>query len=393
MKINKNYLNLKENYLFATVAEKIKKFKNENPNKLVINMGIGDVTQPLCNEVVHELKKATDEMKNEKTFKGYGPYEGYEFLRSVIKNHYENSFGAHLNLNEIFINDGAKSDCGNILNIFEKGQTVLIVDPTYPAYVDTNIMKGNKIVFTNATKENCFLPEPNNKQNVDLIYICSPNNPTGATYSKQQLKRWVNYAIEQNAIILFDSAYNAFVEDETLPRSIFEIENAKSCAIEICSLSKTAGFTGVRCGFTIIPKELKRSNVSINELWLRHQTANFNGVAYVIQKAAAATFSEEGQKQIKQTLEIYRENAKIMSSTLKEMNVFFTGGTNSPYIWFECFNNAKSWDFFDLLLNKLQIVGTPGVGFGKNGEHFFRLTSFSTKENTLKAMERLKSLI
>ena len=379
MKINKNYLNLKNNYLFATISEKVNKFKNEHPEKSIINMGIGDVTQPLCSEVVLALKKAVVEMGDPDTFKGYGPYEGYEFLRAKIQNHYKTNFNVNLKLNEIFISDGAKSDCGNILDIFSNNQTTLIVDPTYPVYVDTNIMTGNKIEFANATKENDFLPLPDKNSSADLIYICSPNNPTGATYSKQQLKQWVDYANEQDAIILFDSAYHAFVKDKDLPRSIFEIDGAEYCAIEICSLSKTAGFTGLRCGFTIVPTSLKRQKISLNELWMRHQTANFNGVSYVVQCGAAAAFSEEGQRQIKQTLEIYRENANIVSSTLKELGVFFTGGTNSPYIWFECFDKQKSWDFFDLLLNKLQIVGTPGVGFGENGEHFFRLTAFSTK--------------
>ena len=392
MKINKNYLNLKENYLFANVSAKVNEFKAKHPNLEIINMGIGDVTQPLCNEVISNLKNAVDEMSNSKTFKGYGPYEGYDFLRNLIKTHYEN-FGVYLNTDEIFINDGAKSDCGNILDIFEKNQTALIVDPTYPVYVDTNIMNGNKIIFANANKENDFLPQPNKNLDVDLIYLCSPNNPTGAVFSKQQLKNWVDYANEKDAIILFDSAYNAFIEDDSLPKSIFEIENSNTCAIEICSLSKTAGFTGMRCGFTIIPKKLKRNNCIINDLWLRHQTANFNGVAYIIQQAAASTFSKKGIQQIKKTLKLYKTNAEIISSALKEMGVFFTGGLNSPYIWFECFNKLKSWDFFDLLLNKLQIVGTPGVGFGQNGEHFFRLTAFSTPEKTQAAMSKIKKLI
>lgn len=391
MNINKNYLNLKENYLFATVSSKVANFKSKHPDLKIINMGIGDVTQPLCDEVILNLQNAVNDMSQENTFKGYGPYEGYEFLRNEIKNHYNKNFNVNLQSDEIFINDGAKSDCGNILDIFAHNQTSLIVDPTYPAYVDTNTMTGNRIIFANATKENSFLPTPDKNLDVDLIYLCSPNNPTGAVFSKQQLQNWVDYANEKDAVILFDSAYNAFINDENLPRSIFEIPNAEFCAIEICSLSKTAGFTGVRCGFTIISKQLKRNNCSLNELWMRHQTANFNGVAYIIQKAAAATFSEKGQQQIKKTLALYRKNAEIMSKYLTEMGVFFTGGLNSPYIWFECFNNAKSWEFFDLLLNELQIVGTPGVGFGQNGEHFFRLTAFSTPSKTQEAMDRLKN--
>ncbi len=391
MKINENYLKLKQNYLFATVSEKVAKFKATHPNSSVINMGIGDVTQPLCEEVVLELKSAANQMQNQKTFKGYGPYEGYEFLRETIANQFKKR-GVNLKTSEIFINDGAKSDCANILNIFSSGQTALIVDPTYPAYVDTNIMAGNNIIFANATKENNFLPLPNKKIDADLIYICSPNNPTGATFSRADLAVWVEYALEKDAIILFDSAYNAFIEDDSLPRSIFEIENAKFCAIEICSFSKTAGFTGLRCGFTIVPENLKRGQTSLNKLWMRHQASNFNGVSYVVQCAAAATFSEKGSDQIKNTLKIYKNNAKIMSQTLSELGVFFTGGINSPYIWFECFDGTKSWDFFDILLEKLQIVGTPGVGFGQNGEHFFRLTAFSTEENTKKAMNLLTQL-
>ena len=392
LKINENYLNLKDNYLFATIFEKVKKFQQEHPAKKIINMGIGDVTQPLCKEVISSLHSAVDEMGNAASFKGYGPYEGYEFLRSKIKDYYSSNYDVNLSLNEIFINDGAKSDCGHILDIFSNNQTTLIIDPTYPAYVDTNIMFGNKTIFAKATKENGFLPLPPPNAKADLIYLCSPNNPTGATFSKQQLKQWVDFANNQNAIILFDSAYNAFIADDELPRSIFEIDEARTCAIELCSLSKTAGFTGLRCGFTIVPAELKRGNVSLNKLWLRHQAAHFNGVAYIVQKAAAAVFSEKGQQQIKQTLNIYRQNAEIMIKALTEMDVFFTGGTNSPYIWFECFNEKKSWEFFDLLLDKLQIIGTPGVGFGQHGEHFFRLTSFSTKDKTIEAMARLKTL-
>ena len=336
MKINSNYGKLINNYLFATIGEKVSEFSKNNPSKTIINMGIGDVTKPLCNAVVESLKDAVVEMSKEETFKGYGPYRGYSFLINKIIDLYKKR-NIVLDESEVFINDGAKSDCANILNIFEPNQTVLIPDPVYPAYMDTNIMNKNKILFADATIENKFLPTPNKNLDVDIIYICSPNNPTGATYNKTQLKEWVDYAIEKDAIIIFDAAYKDFIEDESLPKSIFEIEKAKECAIEICSFSKSAGFTGTRCGYTIIPSELIREKNKIKDLWFRHQTSSFNGVSYIVQKGAEAVFSEAGQQQIKQTLNYYKENARIICNTLDEMNVFYTGGKNSPYIWFCCF--------------------------------------------------------
>ena len=390
MKINKNYASLKGNYLFATVSTKVSEFLKNNPSTKLINMGIGDVTRPLCEAVIKNIKSATDQMSKSETFKGYGPYRGYDFLINPIIKKYEQD-GIFLEESEVFISDGAKSDCANILNIFGENQTVLIPDPVYPAYMDTNIMCGNKIIFADATKENNFLPMPNFDVDVDIIYICSPNNPTGATYTKSQLKTWVNYANEKNAVILFDSAYKAFVEDENLPKSIFEVEDAKKCAIEISSFSKSAGFTGTRCGYTIVPKELIRDDCRLKDMWFRHQSSNFNGVAYIVQKGAEAIFSQEGEKQIKENLNYYKENAKIICQTLDEMNVFYTGGKNSPYIWFETINTNDSWEFFDVLLNKLNIVGTPGEGFGKNGKNFFRLTAFGEKQETIKAMEKLKN--
>lgn len=390
MKINKNYASLKGNYLFATVSTKVSEFLKNNPSTKLINMGIGDVTKPLCEAVIKNIKSATDQMSNSETFKGYGPYRGYDFLINPIIKKYEQD-GIFLEESEVFISDGAKSDCANILNIFGENQTVLIPDPVYPAYMDTNIMCGNKIIFADATKENNFVPMPNFDVDVDIIYICSPNNPTGATYTKSQLKTWVNYANEKNAVILFDSAYKAFVEDENLPKSIFEVEDAKKCAIEISSFSKSAGFTGTRCGYTIVPKELIRDDCHLKDMWFRHQSSNFNGVAYIVQKGAEAIFSQEGEKQIKENLNYYKENAKIICQTLDEMNVFYTGGKNSPYIWFETINTNDSWEFFDVLLNELNIVGTPGEGFGKNGKNFFRLTAFGEKQETIKAMEKLKN--
>jgi len=390
MRINNNHSKLKGNYLFARIGEKVSEFTKNNPTKPIINMGIGDVTKPLCEAVIKNLNIAVDEMSKEETFKGYGPYRGYSFLINPIIELYKKR-DIILDESEIFISDGAKSDCANILNIFATNQKVLIPDPVYPAYMDTNIMYGNNIIFADATMENEFLPAPKKDVDADLIYICSPNNPTGATYNKSQLEQWVSYAIEKDAIILFDAAYKDFIEDENLPKSIFEIKDAKKCAIEICSFSKSAAFTGTRCGYTIIPSELVKEKNKIKDLWLRHQTSAFNGVSYIVQKGAQAVFTQEGQTQIKKTLNYYKENAKLMCEALDSMNAFYTGGKNSPYIWFKCFNSLGSWEFFDVLLNDLQIVGTPGEGFGKNGENFFRLTAFGTRENTKKAMDLLKS--
>lgn len=386
MNLNKNYENLEQSYLFSTIAKKVNEFISNNPDKKVIRLGIGDVTLPLCQTVIDAMHKAVDEMANQETFRGYGPEQGYDFLRTAIQNYYK-KHNVDLELNEIFISDGAKSDLGNILDLFDKDNTVLVPDPVYPVYVDTNIMNGRKIVFANANEENGFLPMPTNEK-VDIIYICSPNNPTGAVYNKEQLKIWVDYANRNNAVILFDSAYESFISDENLPKSIYEIEGAKTCAIEFCSLSKTAGFTGTRCGYTIVPQELGK----LNKMWLRRQTTKFNGVPYIIQRGAEAVFTEEGLTEISNNLNYYKENAKIISNTMKECNIWYVGGKHSPYIWLKCPNNMTSWEFFDYLLNNAQVVGTPGAGFGKNGEGYFRLTSFGSKENTIEAMERFKKL-
>ena len=390
MNLNKNYENLEQSYLFSTIAKKVNEFVANNPDKKVIRLGIGDVTKPLCKSVVDAMHKAVDEMGVQETFRGYGPEQGYDFLRSAIKNYYL-SHHVDLELDEIFISDGAKSDLGNILDLFDKDNIVLVPDPVYPVYVDTNIMNGRKVVFANANAENEFLPSVNDIENgvsPDIIYICSPNNPTGAVYNKDQLKEWVDYANKNNAIILFDSAYECFISDKDLPRSIFEIEDAKSCAIEFCSLSKTAGFTGTRCGYTIVPKELGK----LNKMWLRRQTTKFNGVPYIVQRGAEAVFTEEGMKEISENLNYYKENAKIISETMKECNIWFVGGKHSPYIWLKCPNNMSSWEFFDYLLEKAQVVGTPGAGFGQNGEGYFRLTSFGSRENTIEAMRRFKEI-
>ena len=386
MNINQNYENLEQSYLFSTIAHKVNDFVSKNPDKKIIRLGIGDVTLPLCKKVVEALHKAVDEMGVQETFRGYGPEQGYDFLREAVKKYYQKR-NVELELDEIFISDGAKSDLGNILDLFAQDNTVLVPDPVYPVYVDTNVMAGRKVIFAEANGENGFLPMPAG-ENADIIYICSPNNPTGAVYNKDQLKAWVDFALERKAVILFDSAYECFISDENLPRSIYEIVGAKDCAIEFCSLSKTAGFTGTRCGYTIVPKALGK----LNKMWLRRQTTKFNGVPYIIQRGAEAVFTEEGQKEIKENINYYKENAKIISDTLNRCNIWHVGGKHSPYIWLKCPNDMKSWEFFDYLLENVQIVGTPGAGFGRNGEGYFRLTSFGSRENTIEAMKRFEAL-
>lgn len=389
MKTNTNYQNIADSYLFSTVAKKVNEFAAKYPDKKIIKLGIGDVTLPLCKEVVKALKNASEEMGIKESFHGYGPEQGYEFLKTKLQKYYE-THGVNLDNDEIFISDGAKSDLGNILDLFAVDNTVLVPDPVYPVYVDTNIMAGRKVVYIDANADNNFLPLPDKSIKADIIYICSPNNPTGAVYNKEQLKAWVDYAKENKSVILFDAAYECFITDKELPRSIFEIEGAKSCAIEFCSFSKMAGFTGTRCGWTVVPKELE--NGLLNKMWLRRQTTKFNGVPYIVQRGAEAVFSEVGQKEIQENLNYYKENAKIISDVLKKHNIWHIGGQHSPYIWLKCPNNMKSWEFFDYLLENIQVVGTPGSGFGRNGEGYFRLTSFGSRENTKEAVERMDKL-
>ena len=391
MKINQNYLNLKDSYLFSTITQKVTAYTTSHPEKKIIRLGIGDVTRPLCPAVVDAMKSACDDQGRANTFHGYGPEQGYDFLKDAIRGYYDKR-GISLEPQEIFISDGAKSDVGNILDLFSPDNTVLVPDPVYPVYVDTNIMDGRKILYMNARKENHFLPLPDENVKADIIYLCSPNNPTGAVYDHQGLKAWVDYALKNQAVILFDAAYEAFVSDPALPRSIYEIEGAKKCAIEFCSLSKTAGFTGTRCGYTIVPMPLQFDGASLNKLWLRRQTTKFNGVSYIVQKGAAAVFTPEGLMQIKENISYYMENARMIAEALTQMDIYFTGGKNSPYIWLQCPEGMASWDYFDLLLEKAGVVGTPGAGFGQNGEGFFRLTAFGTHEATKEALERIKSL-
>ncbi len=396
-KLNENYLNLKESYLFAEINHRVKAYQEANPDKKIIRLGIGDVTLPIGSKMIEQLHEGVDAMASSDTFKGYGPEQGYDFLRNAIVDYYKRNGVDCIEPDEVFVSDGAKSDTGNITDLFAQDNVILIPDPVYPVYVDTNIMNGRNITYIDANAENNFLPMPDHNFHADVIYICSPNNPTGAAYNREQLKEWVDYALENDAIILYDSAYECFITDETLPRSIFAIEGARKCAIEFCSLSKTAGFTGTRCGYTIVPKDLKftASNgkeMSLNAMWNRRQTTKFNGVSYIVQKGAAAAFSVEGMAQCKANIKYYQENAKIIAEGLAKKNIRYFGGVNSPYIWFECPNNMESWDFFDYLLKNAQVVGTPGAGFGKNGHNFFRLTSFGNRENTIEAMKRIDQL-
>lgn len=390
MNINSHYLDLKDSYLFATIAKKITEHQKQFPDKKLIRLGIGDVTLPLCNAVVSAMEKAVKDMGTVEGFHGYAPDKGYDFINEAIRAYYAKR-NVNLSVNEIFISDGAKSDLGNILDIFSEDNTVLVPDPVYPVYVDTNIMAGRKIIYMNATEENDFMPLPDEKIKADIIYLCSPNNPTGAVYDRDRLQKWVDYANKNTSVILFDAAYEAYIKDPALPRSIFELNGAEKCAIEFCSLSKTAGFTGTRCGYTIVPMALNFNGVSLNKLWFRRQTTKFNGVSYITQCGAAAVFTEQGQEQIKKDIAYYMENADIIANTLSSKGIYFTGGINSPYIWLKCPNGVLSWDFFDYLMTNLGIIGTPGAGFGKNGEGFFRLTAFGSRENTIKAMERFKN--
>ena len=396
-KLNENYLNIKESYLFAEISNRVNAYSKANPDKKVIRLGIGDVTLPLSEDVLKALHEGVDDQGRAETFQGYGPEQGHGFLRDAISDYYK-SFDVSVDSGEIFISDGAKSDTGNITELFDADNTILVPDPVYPVYVDTNIMSGKNVTYMSGNAENNFLPMPDHNIHADVIYICSPNNPTGAVYNKEQLEKWVEYALKNDAVILFDAAYEAFISDPSLPRSIFAIEGAKKCAIEFCSLSKTAGFTGTRCGYTVVPKDLKFKNsrgddMSLNAMWLRRQSTKFNGTSYIVQKGAAAVFTKEGMEQCQKNISYYKENAKTISDTLEKYGIRYFGGAHSPYIWFECPNNMDSWDFFDVLLNNVQVVGTPGAGFGENGKNFFRLTSFGSHESTKEAMERIGGLL
>ena len=393
MQLNPHYAELNESYLFSTIAHKVADYQKAHPEADVIRLGIGDVTLPLAASVTEAMHKAVEEQGHKGTFHGYIPSEqGYEFLRDAIRRYYA-GHGVELDMSEIFISDGAKSDLGNLLDLFDVDNTVLVPDPVYPVYVDDNVMAGRKILYMSASAENNFLPMPDDNVHADIVYLCSPNNPTGATYTVDQLKEWVRWAKANNALILFDAAYECFVSEPGLARSIYEVEGAKDCAVEVCSFSKIAGFTGTRCGYTVVPKELEREGMNLNKLWLRRQTTKFNGVPYVVQRAAAAVFTESGMAEIQSNLDYYRRNAKVIADALDECGVWYCGGKNSPYIWLRCPGNMKSWEFFDWLLENCGVVGTPGVGFGECGEGYFRLTAFGDAEKTKLAAERIKTAI
>ncbi len=393
-KINKNFKSLKPSYLFAEIANRIRKLESENPNLNLIKLGIGDVTLPLTNEVITNLHLAVDDMASAETFKGYGPEQGYDFLRELIlKNDYLDR-NINIELDEIFVSDGAKSDCGNITDLFDVDNKVGVCDPVYPVYYDTNIMSGrlDNIVLLNCTKENNFLPEiPNEK--LDLIYLCFPNNPTGEVATYDYLKKWVDYANENGSIILYDSAYECFIQDENIPRSIFEIEGARTCAIEFKSFSKNAGFTGLRCAYTVISKDLIIDDTVLNKIWLRRQCTKFNGVPYIVQKAAASVYSEQGKKEVQSHVAYYLKNAKYIRETLSSLGLQVYGGVNSPYIWVETPKGHDSWGFFDLLLNDANVVITPGAGFGSCGEGYVRFSAFNDYDKVVEAMERVKKVL
>ena len=405
IKINENFLKLQDSYLFSTINKKVSEYQEKNPKSDIIRLGIGDVTRPIPDVIIEAIKKAADEMKKTSTFKGYGPEQGYDFLKEkIIENDYKN---LDIKNNEVFISDGAKCDTGNIVELFDKDIKVAITDPVYPVYLDSNVMYGRagkfnkdngqyeKIIYMNATEKNNFTPLPEELEEVpDLIYICSPNNPTGVAMNAENLKKWVDFAKQHKSIILFDAAYEAFIEEDGIPHSIYEIEGAKEVAIEFKSYSKTAGFTGLRCAYCIVPNEIEiessKWKVSLNKLWNRRQTTKFNGVSYIIQRGAEATYTVEGKKAIRDNIFYYKENAKIIKHGLEKIGIKAYGGINSPYIWLKTPNNMKSWEYFDLLLEKYNIVGTPGVGFGPSGEGYFRLTAFGDREKTIEAMERLR---
>lgn len=410
IKINENFLKLQENYLFSDINKRVEEYLRLNPDAELIKMGIGDVTRPIPKTVIEAIKRAIDELGASKTFRGYGPEQGYDFLRnSIVENEYKN---LEIKADEIFVSDGAKCDTANIVELFYKDIKIAITDPVYPVYLDSNVMYGRTgeyntetgkydgVIYMKATEENDFVPLPDELEEIpDLIYICSPNNPTGIAMNKSDLEKWVKFAKENGSIILFDAAYEAFIESKDIPHSIYEIEGAKEVAIEFKSYSKTAGFTGLRCAYTVVPKELqinliegKEENekmISLNKLWNRRSTTKFNGVSYIIQRGAEAIYSEEGRKEIEQNIYYYKENARIIKEGLKKAGFTVYGGVDSPYIWMKTPNNMKSWDYFDILLNEYNIVGTPGVGFGPSGEGYFRLTAFGDREKTIEAMRRL----
>lgn len=392
MNPNMHYADLKDSYLFYNIAQKTKAYLAAHPGTYLYRMGIGDVSLPLCEAVIHALHEAVDDQSEKARFHGYMPECGAPFLREAIGSHYRNR-GVRISDEEVFVSSGASDELGDILDLFDRSGSTLVIEPAYPAYVDANVMAGRRIIHLPSGVDNGFLPEPSDNAKADLIYLCSPNNPTGAVFTKDQLRRWVDFANQNGSIILFDAAYEAFIENENLPHSIFEIEGAETCAIEICSLSKTAGFTGTRLGYTVIPKALVRNGMSIHEMWVRNRTTKTNGVSYIIQRGGAAVFTEEGQRQIRENIRVYKKNAHTLMNALNELGIWYCGGENAPYIWMKCPGNMGSWEFFDYLLNEIQVVGTPGEGFGACGKGFFRFSTFGSPEDTEEAARRLVLLL
>ena len=393
MQLNPHYAELNESYLFSTIAHKVADYQKAHPDADIIRLGIGDVTLPLAASVTRAMHDAVEEQAHKETFHGYIPSEqGYGFLREAIRDYYADH-GVTLDLSEIFVSDGAKSDLGNLLDLFSQDNTVLVPDPVYPVYVDDNVMAGRRILYLPANAENNFLPMPDAAPHADIVYLCSPNNPTGATYTVEQLKAWVRWAKQNDALILFDAAYECFVTEPGLARSIYEVEGAKEVAVEVCSFSKIAGFTGTRCGYTVVPQDIRQGELSLNKMWLRRQTTKFNGVAYVVQRGAAAVFTPEGMREIRENLDYYRKNAAVIAQALDEMGIWYCGGKNSPYIWLRCPNHMDSWAFFDWLLENANVVGTPGEGFGACGQGYFRLTAFGDADRTKEAAQRIKAAL
>ncbi|MBO5458422.1 MAG: LL-diaminopimelate aminotransferase [Clostridia bacterium] len=392
MKPNMHYGELKDSYLFYNISKKINEYLSENPGKKLYRMGIGDVSLPLCESVIKALHEGVDDQAVKEKFHGYMPECGAPFLRETIAKYYGRR-GVELASDEVFVSSGASDELGDILDLFDKSNTALVIEPAYPAYVDANVMAGRKIIHLASGEYNGFLPDPDESMDADILYICSPNNPTGAVFGKEKLKKWVDFANERGAVILFDAAYEAFIEDESLPHSIFEIEGARMCAIEICSLSKTAGFTGTRLGYTVIPKTLEREGMNLNAMWVRNRTTKTNGISYILQKGGAAVFTEEGQEQIHRNIAIYKKNAKVLMAALDQLGIWYCGGKNAPYIWLKCPSGMGSWEFFDYLLQEVQVIGTPGEGFGKCGEGYFRFSTFGSPEDTERAAELLVQLL
>ncbi len=392
IKPNMHYAELKDSYLFYNIAQKTKAFTDAHPGKRLLRLGIGDVSLPLAPVVIDALHRAAGDQAGKETFHGYMPECGAPFLREAIRDHYA-SRGIQVGADEVFVSSGASDELGDILDLFDRESAALVIEPAYPAYVDANVMSGRRIVHLPSSEDDGFTPAPDSSADADLIYLCSPNNPTGAVFSRELLAAWVDWANRRGAVILFDAAYEAFVADPALPRSIFEIEGARTCAVEICSLSKTAGFTGTRLGYTLIPKELERSGMNLNAMWIRNRTTKTNGVSYILQRAGEAVFTPEGQRQIRENLGVYRGNAKILTDTFDVLGVKYFGGKNAPYVWMKCPRGMGSWEFFDRMLGEIQVVGTPGAGFGACGEGYFRFSTFGSPEDTKEAAERLVRLL